>query len=622
MAEVIARATPALALLIACGGPAARVSLVPVGDGTCGRPDGATGLKVTAYGAGVDDVRAVALDDGQVTIGDFPEGTQQLGVEVLVANGDVGAAGKTAPLDFANLPDGTVLPIFMAPVGGFCPVGAMQEARSAPLVARAGAGVLVAGGIGASGPLVTAELYDPATATFSHVDVPPLDPDDLIGAVLTTMPDGKVALTGGARGILTVFDPEKKSFGSVFTISPQRAFHAAIAIDATHVLVAGGCAGVDASLGCQLPALHSTFIYDLTGNQVGGPNLSPMVSHEGAQLFDTGVQLDGSHALVLAGGFGDPGAGERFAVGDDAAVALAGFDAQVVPLDGGALLSAFVDDATMPPDAGPVAALPPDGSAVVAMQFGPKLTGTRLVLLEDGSVVGIGGDLTVAHYLPTGDQWKLETPPGDGPGAIVAPAVIRLDDGAVLVLGGDTPSAAAWEYRPSLVGPSIGSVTTQPQMETSDTLTVPDPRAVDRAMDWTLTATDDTLNARALVGGPRTSRGSVLANMHDVTGGFALIAEQTAPGEAIAAVLRDGEAARLVRVTAGVESTLCTGSMVTLASGPISATLTIDDQGASVAIADLGVLACDFAGETVGAWGVSASGAGAHVAVDAVRAAR
>ncbi len=621
MLEVIARAAM-LALVVACGGPAARVSIVPVGDGTCGRPAGATGLLVTAYGANAEVVRAVSLDDGAVSISDFPSDTQQLSVEVLVANGEIGAAGKTAPLQFAELPDGATLPIFMAPIGGFCPVGALTEPRAAPLVARAGDGVLVAGGIGPGGPLATAEFYDPATATFTAVEVPGAAVDlanGLVGAVLTTLPDGSVVLTGGARGVLTVFDPANATFGPVFSIT-QRAFHAAIATDATHVLVAGGCASV-ANQTCEPPVLHSTFILDLMGNQIGGPNLSPTVAHEGAQLFDTGVQLDGTDALVLAGGFGDAGAGETFAVGDDTAVLFTGLAAQNVPLDGGALLSAFVDDAMPPPDAGPVVALPPGGSAVVTMQFAPKLTGARLALLEDGSVVGIGGAATVAHYFPTSDSWTLDPAMGDGPTAIVAPSMVRLADGALLVLGGSTPSAAAWEFRPSLVGPTSDSQTAAPATDGTDTLTVPDPRTIMRAPMWTLAATDDTLDARALVGGPRASHGTVQATV-EATGGFALIAEQTDPGDAVAAVLRDGEAARLVKLTAGVETTVCTGSAVTLAQGPITAALTIDDQGASVTLGDVGVLSCNFAGDDVGAWGVSASGAGAHVVVDAVTATR
>ncbi len=605
---MLARLAPVL--LIACGDPAAHVQLAPLDLGGCGMPAGAQGLNVTAYAESGTTVRAVA-EGGEVDIADFPADTVQLGVEVLVANGVVGAAGKTAPLDFASLASGAAIPIAMVPPDGFCPTGPLGTARAEPLVARAGDAVLVVGGTDASGPLATAELYDPATATFSPVDVPSgaIDMDTgLLGTVLTPLPDGRVVLTGGSRGILTVFDPATKKFGPAIAIT-RRAFHAAIATDATHVLVAGGCAGVVGQT-CDATPLHSSFVYDLEGTQGGGPTLPGV--HEGATLFDLGPRADGAHQLAIAGGFGDPGAGEWLAVDDDQAMPLANLAAQAAPLDGGALVTAFAADGAAA--TGTVAIVSSRGTVALATPA-PALTGARLVLVEDGGIVAIGGGSQIVHYSPSTDRWT------QGPAApvVASPSLVRLADGTVLVLGGAAPSAQAWLYRPSLVGPTTGSLTVLPA--SNGVLTAPDPATLDRTAGFTLAAPDDTTLARGLVGGPRPTYGSVQATVHGAAVGIALIAQQQGSDHAIVAQLRDGEAARLERHDPGV-TTLCTGSTVSLDSGPLVATLEINSERAQVSLGMTAVLSCDISLADAGLWGVAASGAGSRVTVDAVTVAR
>jgi hypothetical protein len=135
-----------VAIAAACGDPAARVKLVPLG-GACGRPPGANLVKVTAYAASGERTQSLGLDEA-IAIADFPADTEQIGVEVIIGGGATGAAGKSAPLAFGELADGATIPVFVAPLDGFCEVGAMTEPRAQPLVARAGDGVLVVGGTG------------------------------------------------------------------------------------------------------------------------------------------------------------------------------------------------------------------------------------------------------------------------------------------------------------------------------------------------------------------------------------------------------------------------------------------------------------------------------------------
>src|SRR5262249_29211691 len=153
-----------------------------------GRPVDANQLEITAFAQSGEVKQAIALDQA-IDIKSFPADTVQLGVEVVIGGGTIGAAGKTAPLVFDELANGDQLHVAMVPPGGFGAVGPLGDARRSPQVARAGAGVLVVGGTGATGtPLATAEFYDPATAAFTPVDVPAALVDaatGLAGVVLT-----------------------------------------------------------------------------------------------------------------------------------------------------------------------------------------------------------------------------------------------------------------------------------------------------------------------------------------------------------------------------------------------------------------------------------------------------
>ncbi|MDX2089007.1 MAG: hypothetical protein SFX73_14215, partial [Kofleriaceae bacterium] len=96
---MICRAVPLalFAAAIGCGGDPARVTLTPIEHGDCGRPAGATGVRITAYAPSGEVTRAVPMDE-TIAIDDFPADTVQIGVEVTIGGGAVGAAGKSVPL--------------------------------------------------------------------------------------------------------------------------------------------------------------------------------------------------------------------------------------------------------------------------------------------------------------------------------------------------------------------------------------------------------------------------------------------------------------------------------------------------------------------------------------------
>ena len=601
------RALVLTAAAIGCGEDPARVSIVPV-ERSC-LPALPNQLAITAYAEGGQTTRAVGVDRA-VDIGDFPIDTKQLAIEILIGGGVAGAIGKTAPLELDALANGTEVPVFMAAPDRRCTVGAMTEPRTTPLVARAGAGALVVGGIGPSGPLSSAEFYDPTTGTFTPVALPDAFADDvngLAGAVLATLPDGRVVLSGGSRGLFAVFDPETREFGAALALAPQRAFHGAVA-SPRGVIMAGGCAGVQ-SQACLPTPLRSVIEYGIDGDSIEtGPNLALDAVAEGAQLFDLG------NAYVLAGGFGTAGEAHRFAFADRDATKLTNLHAQAISLDGGALLTAFFPDGAPATDRASEIVTPAGSVVTVAAPITPLIEHARMVALEDGSVLAFGALGEVARFDPTSALWDvLEDPVAPAPPQLAAPAVVRLADGSVLEVGRESPPAAtAHIFRPSLVGPMAGSVTAQPAIEIGDVLVPSDPSTLTRGELWILTAPDDTLSARALVGGPRMRSGSVAFAGRIEAGGLALIAQQTAPDRALVAHVVPGEAARLEQLG---EGTVCSGELVP--ASVTSATLVVRD-GVEVRISDTVVLACSYEATAIGQWGVAASGAGARIAVGSV----
>lgn len=561
-------------------------------------------------------------------IDDLPSDTEQLAIEVVGDSGELISIGKTYPLEFSQLADQTSIPILMAPPNAFCAVGRMSEPRISPLVVPAGKGALVVGGTDASGkPLSTAEYYDAATADFLPVEIPAslIDAENgLAGSVLTEMLDGRVALTGTASHALAYFDPKERKLTTPILFD-RRAFHGALATDTEHLLILGGC--TDVALGtCAGPSLQSGFVYDLRdlARRERMPQLADAAQRLGARVLDLGVQRDGVRRFLLAGGFGDAGVADRFALEDDLTETVGGVHAQSTLLDGGSVLTAFDRDAQ--PPTGAAAVLVPNGG-LEDVALAPAWTGARIVTLEDGSVLAFGGNVNVARYVPTTNRWFVITPAGRSPGMIVAPVLTRLADGTLLVLGGRDPSAEAWIYRPTLVGPASGSTTALPDGSTEGVLTPSDPSLVDRSTgDFSLTSVDDNYGARALVGGPRIAAGSVSASAIVQNGGVALIAQQKGPGQAVVGRLVPGESARIERLVEGTRLTLCSGVPITTADVAGAVTLTISEGVATLGTGHVGNVAakvsCAVPTNDRGSWGIAAAGVGARVDVTAVTISR
>lgn len=585
-----------LVCLVACGDSPAHVQLAPVNP--CGPAKSPTALRVIAYTGGGELRRAVPPTE----IDAFPADTEQLGVEVLGQAGGVIATGKTAPLDFANLPDGDAIPIMMLPPGGFCAtVQTPHAARTAPVIARAGNGVLILGGTDNGQPLATAEYYDATDGTFHDVSVPGAydDPvNGLAGVVLTELHDGRVAMTGTSRELRSYFDPATLAITKTDPFD-VRAFHAAYEVADDELLVMGGCAGVGSGA-CSGPLRHESYTYTLDAldkPRGQAPTLPPGETRLGGTIFDLGVQTDGAHRYVLAPGEGDPGQGDRFALDDFMTEPITGLHAQTVALDGAALLSA---------DASGAAAILPPGGVTEPITPAPAMTAMQLVALEDGSVLALGDQ--VLRYVPTTNLWQALDPP---PMPLGDSRAVRLLDGSVFVLAGDK----AFLYRPSLVGPQTGQLTAAPDGSQQGILTYPDPATFGKTMGKNLLTGD---GSRALVGGPKMATGSISASVRVVTGGVALVAEEQGPGAAIVGRLVPGEPALITRA----DGTSCTGAAVTSDELALPVTLAISGHSATLSTAAATKATCDLATTVRGAWGLAPAGDNAQIDVGPVTVTR
>jgi len=173
--------------------------------------------------AGFSRSEAFAGQPAGLTATSLPNG------KVLVAGGSNGAPVATALLFDEGLDDFT----------NAGPAGAMGAARARHTATRLASGkVLLAGGEGPSGPLATAEIYDPATNTFAPTTGPMASARASHAAALLT--DGRVVLAGGGTATAEIFDPATGRFTPAGALSSPRARLQAVRLDSGHVLFAGG----------------------------------------------------------------------------------------------------------------------------------------------------------------------------------------------------------------------------------------------------------------------------------------------------------------------------------------------------------------------------------------------
>ncbi len=322
-------------------------------------------------------------------------GTGRVGhVAVLLANGDVLVAGGSEGTD--NLAVAPTPETFGAATGTFSATGGMVTHRWLGHTGTrlADGRVLIAGGFswspGAEAvPLASAELYNPATRTFSAtgpMSVP------RAGHTATLLADGRVLIAGGrngeqALGTAEIYNPSTASFGPAFAMIAARSAHSATLLPNNAVLVAGGLDNV------WLP-LSTTEIFSVTsGTFAAADNMVSMRQGHAAVRLASGTVL-----FVGGGDLGPSAAAELY---DPATGRFAPTGGLSMPRDRGAF----------------------------------ALTG-------DGRVLAAGGDDagTCEIYDPSEGTFR---PTASMRLPRTAHTATRLDDGSVLIVGGTDESGNA-----------------------------------------------------------------------------------------------------------------------------------------------------------------------------------
>jgi WD40 repeat protein len=271
--------------------------------------------------------------------------------------------------------------------------------------------VLVAGGSGGNGGLLSAELYDPATASWTSTGNATAF---FVSATATLLQNGKVLVVAGVDGAVQLYDPATGTWSFTGSLRQARRFHSTTLLPNGKVLVAGGSDTNGTSLA-------SAELYDpATGNwSLTGSLAKRRASH-------TATLLPNGKVLVAAGYFFVPPATS----------------------DDGVIASAELYD----PSTGSWSAT---GSLQTAREF------HTATLLTNGEVLVAGGnnfnDLGTAElYDPTTETWN---PTGSLVTARVYHTATLLPSGLVLVIGGSANNPTGYAAAAELFDPATGSWT-------------------------------------------------------------------------------------------------------------------------------------------------------------------
>jgi N-acetylneuraminic acid mutarotase len=318
--------------------------------------------------------------------------------------------------------------------------------------------VLVAGGFGRSTVLASAELYDPASNTWSFAG-------SMVTAradhTATLLPSGQVLVAGGddgARGIVAsaeLYDPASSTWSAVGSMVTPRMSHTATLLPSGQVLVAGG----SDLMGISSGILASAELYDPASEtwSVAGSMAAPRMSHTATLLPSGKVLVVGgmsTSTLLSSAELYDP-ASNTWTVAGSLATAR-DFHTATLMSSGKLLVAGGVGVVGPGPAAGALASTELYDPASNTWSFAGSMAAGRsahtATLLLSGQVLAAGGALlpNAELYDPAGNTWSAAGPMRQ---LVASHTATLLTSSKVLVAGGDTggpfgDTAAAELYDP------------------------------------------------------------------------------------------------------------------------------------------------------------------------------
>jgi Bacterial Ig-like domain (group 2)/Galactose oxidase, central domain len=331
---------------------------------------------------------------------------------------------------------------------GFIATGSLSTARyyhTATLLNNGS--VLIAGGVGSSGILASAELYNRATGTFTRTG-------NLNAAreyhTATLLNNGKVLIAGGynvsghlGHYIVTaeLYDPATGTFTPSGNLHTGRTFHSATLLNNGMVLIAGGFGS-----GGLCDYIATAELYDpATGTFTSTGSLNTAGIDRKATLLDNGM-------LLIAGGYNCP---NRYLAGAE----LYGPATGTFTPSGNLHTARYLHTATLLNDgfvlivggeadypfylASAELYDPATGAFTSTGSLNTARLGHTATLLSNGMVLivggsNLGGDIATAErYDPATGAF---TPAGTLNTARSGPTATRLDNGMVLIAGGSNSS--------------------------------------------------------------------------------------------------------------------------------------------------------------------------------------
>lgn len=319
--------------------------------------------------------------------------------------------------------------------------------------------VMLVGGIGYKGPLDTAEYYDPATEEF--VDITNIMRTSRFDHTATKLADGRVLILGGyEEGFLDtlqtaeIFDPVTETFEYVKNLmAVGRASHSATLLENDTVLIVGGTDGFNAYTTMELfdpetlsftpvenEMLRKRFDQTASSVMVGGePHIMVVSGFDGFQTVPYAFFYNPADGTV-ADFAGDTESENSLATGRLAHTATNLVDGRVL-IAGGFSGTSESGEATDVCEIFDTSAQTP---FVVTDSLGEARSGHAAIKLNDDRVLIIGGIDTSLDIL---DTVEIFDPVTDTFGPFkslfderTVPAATLLDDGTVLVTGGNSSS--------------------------------------------------------------------------------------------------------------------------------------------------------------------------------------